>query len=142
MAQSKKYTNTLLDTKKQLGEILYFYSVRAEVNIKSLGAKQNFLSKSIAQLKMEIPELEDRVNTIKLQEEQLEREIDVMEASFLRLTSRYTETRIAEAEKTSDIRLVSNAIVPLYPIWPDRIKIAVISLVLGLVLGVAIALSK
>ena len=52
------------------------------------------------------------------------------------------KTRIAEAEKTGDIQLISKAIEPRFPVWPDRFKIVLITLVLSLVVGMAAALAK
>jgi len=131
MAQSKKYPDMSIED-----------LMNTQLNSKSLAAKQNFLTKSIAQLKKEIPQLEDKVLQMGLQEEQIERQITVLEDSFLVLTKRLAETRLAESEKTSDIRLISKAIEPHFPIWPQKLKIALITLVLSMVLGIAIALSK
>ena len=40
------------------------------------------------------------------------------------------------------MRLISKAIEPPFPIWPNRLKILLVALVVSLVLGVVIALSK
>jgi uncharacterized protein involved in exopolysaccharide biosynthesis len=109
---------------------------------KSLIATQKFLNKSIAQLEKEIPQLEGKVLQMELQEEQLARQVDTLKHSFLVLATKVEEIRISESEKTSDMRLISKAIKPRLPIWPNKIKIVLIALVFSLVVGVAIAFSK
>lgn len=112
------------------------------INNESLVAKQKFLTKSIAQLKIEIPQLENKVIQMQLQEEQLERELFFLKNTFRILAHRLEEIRIFETEKTSDMRLISKAIEPHFPIWPNRLKIVSITFVFSLALGIAIALSK
>jgi uncharacterized protein involved in exopolysaccharide biosynthesis len=131
MTQSKKYPNMAIED-----------LMSTQVNNKSLTAKRSFLSKSVAQLSKEIPQLEDKVLQMGLQEEQLERQVKILESSFLVLTKRLEDIRVSESEKTSDIRLISKAIEPHFPIGPNRFKIVLIALVLGLVAGMTIALSK
>ena len=49
---------------------------------------------------------------------------------------------IAKSEKTSDMRLISAAITPNFPVWPNKLKIILIAIVASLVVGMAIALAK
>ena len=131
MAQSKKYPDMAIENLLQ-----------TRTNNKSLVAKQKLLTNSIAQLNKEIPELESEVLQMELREEQLERQIDTLKDSFTILAKRLEEIRISESEKTSDMRLISQAIEPHFPIWPNRVKIILITLVFSLVVGMAAALSK
>jgi uncharacterized protein involved in exopolysaccharide biosynthesis len=129
--QSKKHSDLVIES-----------LLKTQINNESLVAKQKFLANSIAQLKKEIPQLEDKVLQMELQEEQLERQVDTLKDSFTILAKRLEEIRISESEKTSDMRLISQAIEPHFPIWPNRVKIILITLVLSLVVGMAAALSK
>ena len=77
-----------------------------------------------------------------LKEKQISRKIIALEEQFFLLSNKAKETRIAEAEKTGDIKLISKAIEPHFPVSPNRLKIILTSLVLSLVVGMAAALAK
>ena len=131
MSQSKKYPDTLIEG-----------LMNVQANIESLAAKQNFLLKSITQLEKAISQLENKVLQIKLQEKQLKRAADSLRISFKSLSRRLEGIKTSKSEKTSDMRLISKAIEPRFPVWPDRFKIVLITLVLSLVVGVTFFLGK
>ena len=70
------------------------------------------------------------------------RKIVALEEQFFLLSTKAQETRIAEAEKTSDIKLISKAIEPHFPVSSNRLKIILTALVFSLVVGMAAALAK
>jgi uncharacterized protein involved in exopolysaccharide biosynthesis len=131
MSESKKYPDNSIED-----------LMNVQVNSKSLTAKQNFLLKSITQLEKEISQLENKVLQIKLQEKQLKRAVVTLRSSFKSLSRRLEGIKVSESEKTSDMRLISKAIEPRFPVWPDRFKIVLITLVLSLVVGMTFFLGK
>ena len=114
----------------------------SKIKARVLTEKKKVLLESINQLKQEIPSLENNTVKMQLKEKQLARTIEALEYSFKDLAEKLEVVRIAEAEKTSDIRLISKAIKPLFPIWPDKNKIVLIAIAAGLAFGVAVTLAK
>ncbi len=69
----------------------------------------------------------------------LTREKQVMEQNYLMLKEKYEETKIAEAEKFANIRVIDTARTPMLPVAPrKKINIA-IGLILGLLVGFGVA---
>lgn len=142
LIEAKSKLSSLTGQSTKHSDLIIEDFLKTQTLNKTLLAKQKFLTKSIAQLKKEILQMEENVLQMDLEEEQLERQVDSLKGTFMVLTKKLNEIRITKSEKTSDIRLISNAIEPQFPIGPNRIKIVFTAMVLGLVLGIAIALSK
>jgi uncharacterized protein involved in exopolysaccharide biosynthesis len=130
------------EIKSELPKFMKTDIVRAEISIKTLLAKKELLTKSIKQLKKRIPLLKNKTRAMRLKEKQISRKIIALEEQFLFLFDKAQKTRIAEFDKTSDMRVISKAIEPRFPVWPDRFKIVLITLVFSLVVGMVAALAK
>ena len=128
--------------KSKLPKVMKTDISRAEISIKTLLAKKELLTKSIKQLKKRIPLLKNKTRAMRLKEKQISRKIMGLEEEFFQLSNKAKVTRLAEFDKTSDMRLLSKAIEPRFPVWPDRFKIVLITLVLSLVVGMTAALAK
>ncbi|MFP6637332.1 MAG: GNVR domain-containing protein, partial [Nitrospinaceae bacterium] len=126
----------------KLSEFIKTELIRAEINIKTLLAKKKWLTKSIKQLKKMIPLLENKTRAMSLKEKQISRKTITLEEQYFLLSNKVQEIRIAEAEKTGDIKLISKAIEPHFPVSPNRFKIILTALVFSLVAGMAAALAK
>ena len=86
--------------------------------------------------------MKNKTRAMRLKEKQISRKIIALEEQFLFLFDKAQKTRIAEFDKTSDMRVISKAIEPRFPVWPDRFKIVLITLVFSLVVGMVAALAK
>ncbi len=128
--------------KNELSEFIKADLVRTEISLKTLIAKKKLLTKSIEQLKKMIPLLENKTMAMALKEKQIKRKAIALEEHLLMISNKAIEARIAEAEKTSDIKLISKAIEPHFPVSPNRLKLFLTALVLSLVVGMAAALAK
>tara|TARA_Y100001934_G_scaffold209227_1_gene247533 strand:- start:792 stop:1901 length:1110 start_codon:yes stop_codon:yes gene_type:complete len=140
-AESSKFA-AYKETKSKLSEFMKKDLIRTEIRVKTLLAKKKLLTEFIKQLKKKIPLLKNKTMAMQLKEKQISREKLALEEQFLLLSSNAQETRIAEAGKTADIKLISKAIVPHFPVSPNRIKFILTALVLSLVVGIATALAK
>ena len=128
--------------KNELSEFIKADLVRTEISLKTLIAKKKLLTKSIEQLKKMIPLLENKTMAMALKEKQIKRKAIALEEHLLMISNKAIEARIAEAEKTSDIKLISKAIEPHFPVSPNRLQIILTTLVLSLVVGMSAALAK
>ena len=131
MKQSIKYSDMVKES-----------LLTAQTNFKSLVATQKFIIKSVKQLKKEILQLEEIFSQMSSQEKKLNRQMKTLEESLIVLAKRLEKIATAKSEKTSDMRLISAAITPNFPVWPNKLKIILIAIVGSLVVGMAIALAK
>jgi uncharacterized protein involved in exopolysaccharide biosynthesis len=96
-----------------------------------LQAEQDTLLESITQLKSELkglPNKESRLATLQLK-------VKTEEDTYEFIKKEYEEARLREAKKTSDIGVVSPAILPTSPVKPIKIYYAGAAFFMALVLG-------
>jgi uncharacterized protein involved in exopolysaccharide biosynthesis len=75
------------------------------------------------------------------EEEELKRELEVAKHAYSLLNEKVEEARIATAQETDDVRLVSAAIEPGLKVAPQRMLIGVFAVIIGfLLLSVAVVL--
>lgn len=67
--------------------------------------------------------------------ESLKKRADASTNLYSVLLQKLNETNIAASIQNNNVRLLDKAMVPLSPIWPQKQKVAVLSVLLGLVLG-------
>jgi len=133
------------ETKSELPEFIKTELVRTEINYKTLLAKKKLLTESIKQLKKRIPRLQNKIRVMELKEKQISRKTKALEEQFFWLSNNAHETLIAEAGKTGDIKVVSKAVEPHFPVPSNKEgynKVILTALVLSLMVGTAIALAK
>ncbi len=112
--------------------------LNAKIPLDSLISQEKFLNKIILSLEKEILSL----NRIRLIKEQREREINALKTSYQNVSARLQNIQSHESEKTSDIRLISKAIEPKIPVWPNTVNIVLIAFAISIAAGMAIALAK
>ena len=140
-AESSKFA-AYKETKSKLSEFMKKDLIRTEIRVKTLLAKKKLLTEFIKQLKKKIPLLKNKTMAMALKEKQIKRKAIALEEHLLMISNKAIEARIAEAEKTSDIKLISKAIEPHFPVSPNRLQIILTTLVLSLVVGMSAALAK
>lgn len=97
----------------------------------------------IAQIRAEVAEVEQAIRALpELEREALALERDVRAANelYMLLLGRGQELRIVRAGATGNIRVIDRALVPSFPVKPNRSFIAQLSALIGLVLGCLVAL--
>jgi uncharacterized protein involved in exopolysaccharide biosynthesis len=98
-------------------------------------AQRNQLAKSITERRRDLldrPEKEARLALLQLN-------VSTAEQLFEMLAREYEDARIREAKRTSDIRVVAPALVPVQPIKPIKIYYAAVAFLLALMVGVGLA---
>lgn len=74
-----------------------------------------------------------------VQEARLNRQKQGLEEVFTLLQNRLKEAEIAQAVEPGDVRVVDQAILPVSPIRPRKVRSLVLAVLFGLILGVAVA---
>jgi polysaccharide biosynthesis transport protein len=72
----------------------------------------------------------------------LKKQADSATGLYTVLLQKLNETNIAASLQNNNVRLLDRAIVPTSPFWPDRNKLSLVGLLLGLVLGAAYVLLR
>jgi Mrp family chromosome partitioning ATPase/uncharacterized protein involved in exopolysaccharide biosynthesis len=97
----------------------------------------------VVQLDQQIMELKEALKSLPKEEFEygiLKRDITINEALYTNLKQKLPEAQIKEAEKIDNVLIVNPAIAPRHPSYPDKKRNYTAAVVLGLVLGVAMAL--
>jgi len=98
-------------------------------------ARKARLAESIARRRSELlrlPAAEARLATLELN-------VKTAEQVYKFIAQQYEDARIREARKTTDIRVVAPALVPVRPIQPIKIYYAAVALFMALMVGVSLA---
>jgi capsular exopolysaccharide synthesis family protein len=74
--------------------------------------------------------------------ESLKKQADSATGLYTVLLQKLNETNIAASIQNNNVRLLDKAIVPQSPVWPERRKVALVGLLLGLVLGAGYVLLR
>ena len=72
----------------------------------------------------------------------LKKQADSATGLYTVLLQKLNETNIAASLQNNNVRLLDRAIVPVSPVWPDRNKLSLVGLLLGLVLGAGYVLLR
>jgi len=70
---------------------------------------------------------------------QLNRQIEIYKKTYDNLSVRIEEVRIAKAAQLGEVKLVSSALEPKYPIKPNKKLYVMISAIIGLTVGIFLA---
>lgn len=124
--------------------ILSLGSLKQEqiANFAALGLEKVALERQLQTLKNTYKSYQQKSGTIpRLQEQQreLERRVEAAESTYQNLLRRLQQTKIAEEQNTGNVRIVSQAAIPEYPL-PSSNKLMVVGAgVAGALMGVAVA---
>lgn len=121
--------------------------VGLEFELASLLQKYTEKHPRVIQLKKQIKDLEGQLKLIpgaNLSEEGLEqarlaREVEVNRKLYSMLKEKLEEARITEAQKVSDVSIVDPAVMPRFPVSPQKDTALLIGGFAGLILGIALA---
>jgi capsular exopolysaccharide synthesis family protein len=104
----------------------------------SLRAEYRQLQRREAELKQAIDSHKNRAaeQSMKLTElESLKKQADSAAGLYTVLLQKLNETNIAASIQNNNVRLLDRAVVPSSPVWPQKRRIALVSLLAGLLLG-------
>ena len=122
-------------TEARVAGLLQFYAPETG-KVASAQAQVKGLRKALAAYKADVIEMPERERRLG----ELELAVTVAQQEYETLRRKYEESRIAEQTSVAEIRTVSPATVPLYPIKPIKYQYGGLAFLLGLVSSIALAL--
>ncbi len=129
----------------QIDQIRKAKQIRAVQIEEALRAEYRALQRREAELRLAIESQKGQAvaQSRKLTElDSLKKQADASTNLYSVLLQKLNETNIAASIQNNNVRLLDKAQVPLAPVWPQKRKIAVVGLLLGLVLGGAYVLLR
>lgn len=119
----------------QTTQRLFENILEAEIEMKSYTARTEALRDIVDTFNAKMDLLPEKALTLA----RLARDAKLNEKIYLMLTEKYEESRIAEAGKTANVRIIDKAKPPRYPIRPNKKVNIILSIFIGLGLGVGIS---
>jgi len=110
--------------------------VNAVISIQSLLEEKKQLNENVREYSKELDELRTTLEAEKLKLTNLERAISTVKSTYNMLSQKLEDARIASTVKTGEVKIVSLATEPKYPIKPRKKQNVLIGGVLGLFVGV------
>lgn len=117
--------------------------------------KKEFISERLDDVQNELNQAETKLKTFRennlqinlspallLQQERLQREIEIQTQIYISLKQQFEQVKIDEAQNKSFLKIVDPPNVPIYPSKPKRKKIVILSGLMGLMIGGIIAIKK
>ncbi|MFH1862115.1 MAG: polysaccharide biosynthesis tyrosine autokinase [bacterium] len=114
---------------------LFDQILSVDINNKSLNAKAEALQTIVESYEQQLEAIPQK----NLELVRLMREAELNEKVFLLRSEKYEESRIAEAGKTANVRIIDPAVPPQRPIRPNKKLNVILAVFFGLGLGIAIA---
>ncbi len=114
---------------------LFDQILKADINIKSLTARADALRTVVGGYEQQLEGIpEKNLDLVRLM-----RNAELNEKIYLMRSEKYEESRIAEAGKTANVRIIDAAVPPQKPIRPNRQLNIFLAIFFGLGLGIAIS---
>ncbi|HED11579.1 MAG TPA: polysaccharide biosynthesis tyrosine autokinase [Caldithrix abyssi] len=130
----KLSTSSMVRDPFQLTQELVSRIITLDAEITASTAKINTLQDVVAEYNAKLEQLPNKV----LEMARLKRRQLVDEQTFVMMTKRLEETKIQEAGQRKEVRVIDEAIEPLFPTKPKKKLNLALGLVLGLGLGIGI----
>jgi capsular exopolysaccharide synthesis family protein len=112
--------------------------VRLESDYREAHQREELLTQALDQQKAEVNQMSERM----VQYSILKREAEANKALYDGLLTKLKEAGISAGLRSSNIRVVDPAMVPTYPSRPAKTRNIVLSLVIGLIGGIGLALLR
>lgn len=113
-----------------------------KIKIKSLENEKGYTEKEIKKLKGEIDYLKNLIYEKSLLLERMQREKNALKETYSLFLQKMESTRISKVEQITDIKIISEAVLPERRIKPNRRQIVMISGIIGIIFGTFIAFLK
>lgn len=117
--------------------------------------KKEFISERLAEVQNELFQAETKFKifreqnlqislspTLLLQQERLQREIEIQTQIYISLKQQFEQVKIEEAQNRSFLKIIDPPNIPIYHSKPKRKLIVILSGLMGLMVGVTIAVVK
>jgi len=110
--------------------------INAEIDLNTVRPRINYLRKIVALIEEEIKVMEKDISQIEFESVQLNRQAEIYRRTYNNLSSKTEEALIIKQAQLGEVRIVSPAFEPKYPLESNkRLKVA-ISGIVGLVFGI------
>lgn len=113
--------------------------VNIEIEINTLNPKVEYLNKSIEVVKNESKELENDIIQKEFELSQLNREVDIYKKTYDTFSAKTEEVRIVKAVQLGEIKIISPAILPAYPVEQNKKQVVALMGFVSLVISVFVA---
>jgi len=100
--------------------------------------RERALATAVTQQKVEV----DRVNQLLIEHNILKREFDSNQQLYDNLLQRLKDATVSAGLQATNVHIVDEAAIPSYPVRPNKLRNIEFALAAGLVLGIALALTK
>jgi len=144
--EDKEKTSVDLDKKKLRSEEvnpiyrdLETRKVNTEIEINTTKPRLEYFKKSVGLIEAEINDSEKIINQREFELTQLNRQVDIYKRTYDNLSNKTEEARIAKAAQLGEVKLVSPANEPKYPIKPNKRNEVAISGIISLMFGIFLA---
>jgi len=114
--------------------------VNGDIEAGVLKAREENLGKSIQLLTQETSELDDLILQKDFELVQLTRQVDIFKRSYDDFSNKIQASRITKEEQLGEVKIVSPASIPDFPVAQGRIKKVALAGILSLILGLFLAL--
>jgi polysaccharide biosynthesis transport protein len=126
-----------------------YVSLRTKVSeyriaVAELSGEMNMIRTKIDTTQKELENIQSDLADKEHRQESIQRNVDLSQGTYDAFLNKYEESRITESTEVGDstINIISQAVVPDKPIGPKKMLNLVIAGVLGIVIGVFLALFK
>lgn len=106
--------------------------------MQDIAAQEKAINNKIAELNATLKEVPD----LQRQYLQLYRDVEVNTQLYTNLLNSYQQLKVAQAGEIGSIRIIDTAVLPEKPVKPKKAIILALSLLVGLFLGILLALAK
>ncbi|RMF60098.1 MAG: polysaccharide biosynthesis tyrosine autokinase [Calditrichaeota bacterium] len=135
--EAQRIANTsMVSDPLQIAQELITTKLQLETQIKGLRAKMDALRDVVQQYESQLEVLPSQG----LELARLERQVQVDQNTFILLTQKLEETKIAEAGQRETIRIVDPAIEPKFPVSPKKKLNLLLGAVIGIGLGIGLTI--
>ncbi|MDC9726758.1 MAG: polysaccharide biosynthesis tyrosine autokinase, partial [Candidatus Thioglobus sp.] len=148
---SKSSVNLTLEAQSLLNNVVTIEARLAEFEVKRSDLSKKYtevhpimvtLNNQEVKLKEQLGKINTRANSLpKTQQEilRLSRDVEVATTIYTQLLNKVQELKVAKAGMVGNVRIIDTALTAEKPIKPKKSMIVLLSLVLGLFLGIAVA---
>lgn len=130
-----KVRNQIQETRSKIRSESQRVIRAAENDYKAAAAQESSIFSALEAAKAETLELSRR----SVQYDTLKRDLDASKEVLASLLSRHKQTDVAQELKSSNIRIVDQAVVPRSPVRPKKLRDLLLGLLLGLGAGIGVA---
>ena len=116
--------------------------LNSEIKIDSLKAQLDFYENEADNMEKDIKNLQDEIWDAEIKKEELTQRVNDIENTYSMLSEKVEEARLTEAQRSSDVKFIAEAVPPTQPLGSNTKLNVAIAGVLAIMLGVFIVFFK